>query len=59
MGGWDLLEIGDNATIGREASLHMLDYDKGELIFDNINVDERSETELSKETVVSDWKSEF
>jgi len=38
MGGWDLLEIGDNVTIGRGAATRTMTLHNGELIFDKINI---------------------
>ncbi len=32
-GGWDLLEIGDGATIGRDASLGLVEYQDQEIVF--------------------------
>ncbi len=31
-GGWDLLEIGDDATLGREAAVRVIDYDDGQVV---------------------------
>ncbi|MCK5074449.1 MAG: amino acid adenylation domain-containing protein [Bacteriovoracaceae bacterium] len=37
-GGWDLIEIGDNATIGRESAVRALDFYNGEMIFGTIKI---------------------
>ncbi len=31
-GGWDLLEIGDDATIGQDAALRLIDYEDGQIV---------------------------
>jgi non-ribosomal peptide synthetase-like protein len=38
-GGWDLLEIGDDATIGQDATLQVTSLEDGELVFDRVIVD--------------------
>ena len=37
-GGWDLLEIGDNVTIARDAGVRLVDYSGQELIFAPISI---------------------
>ncbi|HEY3566411.1 MAG TPA: amino acid adenylation domain-containing protein [Thermoanaerobaculia bacterium] len=37
-GGWDLLEIGDGATIGRDASLGLVEYQDQEIVFGRITI---------------------
>jgi non-ribosomal peptide synthetase-like protein len=37
-GGWDLLEIGDGATIGRDASLGLIEYQDQEIVFGAITI---------------------
>ncbi len=37
-GGWDLLDIGDDATIGREAGLGMCDLDAGDLVVGAVRI---------------------
>ena len=37
-GGWDLLDVGDGATIGRDASLGLLDYEDQELILGPVTI---------------------
>jgi non-ribosomal peptide synthetase-like protein len=38
MGGWDLLTIGDNVTIGREASVRTMDFEYGKMVFGKIEI---------------------
>ncbi|OFZ49709.1 MAG: hypothetical protein A2577_07525 [Bdellovibrionales bacterium RIFOXYD1_FULL_36_51] len=38
MGGWDLLTIGDNVTIGREASVRTMDFQYGKIVFGKIEI---------------------
>ena len=40
-GGWDLLELGDDTAIGRDAALRVADLDRGELVFAPVRVGER------------------
>lgn len=37
-GGWDLLEIGDDATISQDASLHVADVESGDLVIGPVTV---------------------
>jgi non-ribosomal peptide synthetase-like protein len=37
-GGWDLLEIGDGATIGRDASLGLVEYQDQQIVFGRITI---------------------
>ncbi len=37
-GGWDLLEIGDGATIGRDVSLGLLEYENQELVLGTVAI---------------------
>jgi non-ribosomal peptide synthetase-like protein len=37
-GGWDLLEIGDGATLGRDASLGLVEYQDQEIVFGAIRI---------------------
>ena len=39
-GGWDLLEIGDGATIGRDASLGLLEFEDQEMILGPVTIGE-------------------
>ena len=38
MGGWDLLKIGDNVTVGREASVRTMDFQYGKMVFGKIEI---------------------
>jgi non-ribosomal peptide synthetase-like protein len=37
-GGWDLLEIGDDVTISRDASLRLVDLDNGEIVLGSVTI---------------------
>ena len=37
-GGWDLLEIGDGAALGRDVSLGLVTYDRQQLVFAHISI---------------------
>ncbi len=37
-GGWDLLEIGDGATVGRDASLGLVEYQDQQIVFGRITI---------------------
>src|SRR4029077_7727927 len=37
-GGWDLLEIGDGATIGRDVSLGLIEYQDQEMILRTVSI---------------------
>ncbi|MEK6301654.1 MAG: amino acid adenylation domain-containing protein [Acidobacteriota bacterium] len=41
-GGWDLLEIGDDVTIGQEASLRLVELDDGQIIVGSVSLGDRS-----------------
>jgi non-ribosomal peptide synthetase-like protein len=41
-GGWDLLEIGDDVTIGQEASLRLIELDDGQIIVGAVSLGDRS-----------------
>ena len=41
-GGWDLLEIGDDVTIGQEASLRLVELDDGQMIVGAVSLGDRS-----------------
>jgi non-ribosomal peptide synthetase-like protein len=45
-GGWDLLEIGDDATVGRDASLRVVDLDDGEIVFAPVVLGARSTVDV-------------
>jgi non-ribosomal peptide synthetase-like protein len=44
-GGWDLLDVGDDVTIGREAALRLVDLDDGHLVVGPISLGDRSTLE--------------
>jgi non-ribosomal peptide synthetase-like protein len=44
-GGWDLLDIGDNVTIGRDASLRLVDYQDQQLVLGRIRIGDRATVE--------------
>ena len=37
-GGWDLLEIGDDVSVGRDAGLELVHYEEGQIVFDRISL---------------------
>jgi non-ribosomal peptide synthetase-like protein len=41
-GGWDLLAIGDDATVGRDAALRVVDLDAGEVVIAPVEIGARS-----------------
>ncbi len=45
-GGWDLLEIGDDATVGRDASLRLVDLEDGELVVAPVALGARSTVDI-------------
>ncbi len=40
-GGWDLLHIGDDVCIGRDASIRLIDYDRGDLVIGPVSLGDR------------------
>ncbi len=45
-GGWDLLEIGDDATVGRDASLRVVDLEDGEIVLAPVAIGARSTVDV-------------
>src|SRR5262249_56259271 len=41
-GGWDLLEIGDGAALGRDVSLGLVTYDRQQLVFAPVSIGPRA-----------------
>ena len=39
-GGWDLLQVGDDVTVGQDASLRCADLENGEIVFQSITVED-------------------
>jgi len=46
MGGWDLLTIGDDATICRDAALRVVDLDDGEIVFAPVEIGDRATVDI-------------
>ncbi len=45
-GGWDLLEIGDDVTIGQDVSLQLVELEDGQTIFGNISIGDGATLEI-------------
>ncbi len=45
-GGWDLLEIGDDVTVGRDASLRLVDLEDGEIVVAPVTLGARSTVDI-------------
>lgn len=54
-GGWDLLEIGDNVTLGQDAHIGLAEYDRGDIVFGRIVI-EADATLQTRATVEHDCR---
>jgi non-ribosomal peptide synthetase-like protein len=45
-GGWDLLEIGDDATVGRDATLGLVELENGEIVVGPVTIGARSTVDV-------------
>lgn len=54
-GGWDLLEIGDNVTLGQDAHLGLVEYDRGDIVVGRIVI-ESDATLQTRATVEHDCR---
>ena len=52
-GAWDLLTIGDDVTIGRDAALRMLDFENHEMVIGRITIGEYRDCQTKKERLLS------